>query len=432
MIVISLLFDHAPAALANHRRYARGHGYRHIEIDMSEISGCSDETRWIIKYETLLHQLGLANEDELVLLLNENAAILRPLALPELMQGRDWLLTCIESDLPQLDMQIWRKTEHVMRELFEIVTRCRNGVVLPKEEALLLQAFAYCPSRYRVGDVMAVVPASTNVESVWAHWSAFSVKICDQKHHRRFRNALLEHINDCQTRGLPLLSLNDTGITDTSAVSIRQPNRSVAIVTLYTPNIAIYGRIAEANFTRYCERHGYTLYVHREIPAHLNDGKTSGNWLKAALLRETLPNHEWIFWVDADVLIKDMNRPLESIMHDKEAVFARDIGYWRFNSGIMGLKRTQRNYDSLHRILEACNCIDDKSTVYANKGDQYYFNAEFAARPDFDATQVASLIDFNTPWIYQRPTSFMVHYIGIWETHKALLMDYDLRQSARD
>ncbi|WP_250509975.1 hypothetical protein [Caballeronia sp. GACF4] len=193
---------------------------------------------------------GLANEDELVLLLNENAAILRPLALPELMQGRDWLLTCIESDLPQLDMQIWRKTEHVMRELFEIVTRCRNGVVLPKEEALLLQAFAYCPSRYRVGDVMAVVPASTNVESVWAHWSAFSVKICDQKHHRRFRNALLEHINDCQTRGLPLLSLNDTGITDTSAVSIRQPNRSVAIVTLYTPNKRAINIISTPNFPR--------------------------------------------------------------------------------------------------------------------------------------------------------------------------------------
>ena len=131
MIVISLLFDHAPGALANHRRYARTHGYRHVEIDMPELSGSKPEVLWMYKYETLLLWLQRAEAGEIVLLLNENAAILGSTPLPALLDGRDWLLTCAESALPQTDMQIWRNTETVRRKLHKVVSHCRFGVELP-------------------------------------------------------------------------------------------------------------------------------------------------------------------------------------------------------------------------------------------------------------------------------------------------------------
>jgi hypothetical protein len=125
-----------------------------------------------------------------------------------------------------------------------------------------------------------------------------------------------------------------------------------------------------------------------------------------------------------------MNRTLESIMQGQDALFARDVGTWTFNSGIMGFRRTQANYDAFHHILHECSQLDDKSSVYANKGDQYFFIREYERHADFDATRIASFIEWNTPWIYRRPDSFMVHYIGMWEDNKALLMDYDLAQSA--
>ncbi|WP_250453408.1 hypothetical protein [Caballeronia sp. ATUFL_M2_KS44] len=433
MIVISLLFDHAPGALANHRRYARTHGYRHVEIDMPELSGSKPEVLWMYKYETLLLWLQRAEAGEIVLLLNENAAILGSTPLPALLDGRDWLLTCAESALPQTDMQIWRNTETVRRKLHKVVSHCRFGVELPGDEGELLCEFDAMPSRYMIGDAHVVVPAATNLDSVWATWPTFSVSIREGGQHRRFRAAFFAHVNERMTRSQPMLSFPHThDAADNAASSVYQPGQPIAVVTLYTPNVARYGRIAEHNFRRYCERHGYTLYVHREIPSHLNDGKTSGNWLKPALLREYLPHHEWVFWVDADVLVNDMNRTLESIMPGHDAVLARDVGSWTFNSGIMGFRRTQPNYDAFQRILDACAQLDDKSHVYASLGDQFYFIREYEQHADFDATHVASFIEWNTAWLYRRADSFMVHYIGMWEDHKALLMDYDIAQSAME
>ncbi|MFM0049113.1 glycosyltransferase family protein [Caballeronia grimmiae] len=296
----------------------------------------------------------------------------------------------------------------------------------------MLCDFEALPSRHKIADAHVVVPAAANLESVWATWSTFSVCIADDKHHRRFRAALFAHVNERLTRNLPLLSFPGTEACDTEPHSVYQPEQAIAVVTLYTPNVARYGRIAEANFRRYCERHGYTLYLHREIPSHLNDGKTAGNWLKPALLREYLPHHKWVFWVDADVLFNDMNRKLESIMHGHDALFARDVGSWIFNSGIMGFKRTQQNYDAFQRILDVCGQLPDKSSVYVNHGDQHFFNREFKEHAGFDATHIASFVEWNTPWCYRLPDSFMVHYIGAWEDNKALLMDYDVTQSAME
>jgi hypothetical protein len=434
MIVISLLFDHAPGALINHRQYARTHGYRHVEIDMSDLAGSDRGVRWTYKYETLLRELEHAQPNEIVLLLSENAAIMRPVELPLLMAGRDSLLSCVESSRlqgssPQTDVQIWRNTEAVRRDLSELVKACRIDVALPAEEGDLLHKFAALPARHQIDGTHIVLPVAANLQSVWATWPCFSVSIQDAVHHRRFHRALFEHVNECNARGLPYLRLTEAVERDTSSSSVYNPGKPIALITLYTPNVACYGRLAEENFRRYCERHGYTLYVHRDIPARLNDGKTSGNWVKAELLRAYMPNHQWVFWIDADVLVNDMNRRLEPFTHGREAVLARDVGTWAFNSGIMGFQRDQRNYDALHDVIDACSKLEDKSNVYASDGDQLQFIRAFEAMPDL---QVSNFIDINTPWVYRRPDSFMVHYIGMWEDNRALLMDFDLRQSAME
>jgi hypothetical protein len=46
-----------------------------------------------------------------------------------------------------------------------------------------------------------------------------------------------------------------------------------------------------------------------------------------------------VFWLDADVLINDMNQRLEPFTHGRDIVLARDAGTWAFNSGIMGFQR---------------------------------------------------------------------------------------------
>ncbi|WP_232470943.1 hypothetical protein [Caballeronia hypogeia] len=396
---------------------------------MSDLSGAENSARWLYRYETLLHYLSQAADNEIALLLSENAAILRPVELPVLLAGRDWLLTCAESQQPQTDIQLWRNTEAVRRGLLELVRACRFGAELPAEEAGLLHRFAACPSRHQIAGTHVVVPAAAHLEAVWATWPSFAASVEDKKHHRRFRRALFERVNECNTRGGTLLPGAGSGEPDAAPRTVYNPNKPIALVTLYTPNVACYGRIAEANFRRYCERHGYTLYVHREIPAHLNDGKTSGNWLKPALLREYLPSHQWVFWLDADVLINDMNQRLEPFTQGREFILARDVGSWMFNSGIMGFQRNQRNYDAFADIMDQCAKLEDKSHVYASEGDQFHFIRAFK---DLQASQVSNFIDINTPWVYRRPDSFMVHYIGMWQDNRALLMEHDLRHAAME
>ncbi len=334
--------------------------------------------------------------------------------------------------IPQTDILIFRNTEPVRRKLADLVGRCRLGVALPENEGEMLHDFTICPQQFRVGDVYVVLPAAVNLECVWATWNSFSTCFRDEKHHRRLRAAAFEHINECRTRATPFLSLANSGVHETETQSVYQPNHAIAIVMLYTPNIAQYGRIAEANIRQYCKRHGYTLYVHRDVPPRLNDGKTSANWHKAALLHAYLPHHQWVFWLDADVLINDMNRRLEPLTRERDTVLARDIGTWAFNSGIMGFQRNQQNYDALARVIERCRNLDDRSHIYANQGDQYYFIDVFHSLPDFDSTRIYDFIELNTPWVYRRPDSFMVHYIGMWEDNRALIMDYDLRHAAME
>nr|WP_243712179.1 hypothetical protein [Burkholderia pyrrocinia] len=51
--------------------------------------------------------------------------------------------------------------------------------------------------------------------------------------------------------------------------------------------------IAERNSRRYRDTHGYTFYVHRDIPAEIELNAT-GSRFKPWLLHAYLQHHEWV------------------------------------------------------------------------------------------------------------------------------------------
>lgn len=38
---------------------------------------------------------------------------------------------------------------------------------------------------------------------------------------------------------------------------------------------------------------------------------------------------------------------------------------------------------------------------------------------------VADLVSFNTPWLFRRADSYIVHYYGMWSAMRALMMAHD-------
>jgi uncharacterized protein YijF (DUF1287 family) len=53
------------------------------------------------------------------------------------------------------------------------------------------------------------------------------------------------------------------------------------------------------------------------------------------LLSRHLANHDWVIWIDADVLFTNQSKKLEPLLENRDALFAKDIGGWEFNAGML-------------------------------------------------------------------------------------------------
>ena len=431
MIVLSHFCRKAPASLANHHYYARQHGYRHISVDASAMPDGLQQ-RLLYKYEVLLNTLRNSESGELILLLSEDAAIVEPTALCGLMADRDWLLVRTSShSLPQADVQIWRNTTPVWEGRLQIIRKCRLGGKPVMSEAELFADLQTEHFTATMNGVCPVMQAGHNFDPLWSRVPTFAISIDDMPQcpenkgvSARYRDVLVEHVNQCRAAGLPMFSFPEHGIAETAERSIYNPGHAIALMTLYTPNIGSYARIAERNFRRYCEARGYTLYVHRDVPPEVGLNAT-GNWLKPWLLHGYLKHHDWVFWLDADVLIADQQRRLEPMLEGKDYLLAHDVGQWLFNSGVMGFRNTAQNDAMLRDLMSDIANLPDKSSVYASDGDQLYFIRALTRAGLLSEDAVMDLVALNTPWMFRRPDSFIVHYFGMWREMRTMMMTCD-------
>jgi hypothetical protein len=431
MIVLSHFCHEAAASLANHRYYAKQHGYRHEWITASSMPS-SLQLRRLYRYEVLLNTLHRADPDELVLLLSEDSAIVEPVALDDLMVNRDWLLVATSSHpLVQIDVQVWRNTSAVREIVLQILKRCKLGGERLTSEAELFTGLDRHHYMLTINGVCPVMQAGYNFDPGWSRVPTFAISIDDAPENPlckgvspRFRDVLVEHINRHRCTALPMFSFSGYVVEDTSDRSVYNPGCPIAVTTLYTPSIGDYARIAERNFRRYCDLHGYTLYVHRAIPSEIGLN-ASGNWFKPWLLHAYMQHHEWVLWLDADVLVNDMQQKLEPLMTGRDLLLAHDVGQWAFNSGVMGFRHTPQNDAMLRELMSDIVDLEDRSSVYASDGDQAYFIKALERSGLLGAATVVDLVTLNTPWNLRRPDSFIVHYYGMWKEMRTMMMAHD-------
>ncbi|GGD54424.1 hypothetical protein [Caballeronia grimmiae] len=424
--------DNARASLENHRRYCARNGYQHEFVDASAIGW--PQLRMILKYQVLLRTLRACAEGDLVLLLTQDALLIGDIRCESLMQYRrsDWVVAL---DAPgdaayvMASFQLWRNTE-AARDRAKLLSDGPKLGRPPVSESDLLRLLEPEPFNVGYGGLLAVAPAGLHASLSWLEWPILALALVDLPEAPRnypvftkLRDLLAGHINDCQAKGLPYLTLPPSqSCGSVTAYEVINPDAPIALAMLYTPNVREYGEIAERNLKRYCARHGYGLHIYRDVPAQTNSA-AAGNWFKPWVLLRHLPQHQWLFWIDADVLVIDQKIPLESLLQNRDRVLATDIS-WLLNSGIMGFRNTHENLQVLHEVERAMSAIVDKSSVQSNGGDQDVFikvmqRYGMAAEDDlFDCTML------NTPYQLQTPTSFMVHYMGMWPQLRALVMHH--------
>ena len=84
----------------------------------------------------------------------------------------------------------------------------------------------------------------------------------------------------------------------------------IAIVTLATPHISRYSQYSFCNKLAYARKHDYDFFSYD----FLLDPLRPPAWNKILVIEKHLADYEWIFWTDADSLIMDHSKKLESIV----------------------------------------------------------------------------------------------------------------------
>ena len=421
----------ATSSLDNHAEYCRRTQVKHR---FQPMSSCVDsiELRTLYKYQLVSDMLREAQEGELVIFATENALFIRFHDFEQIMAGRDVLLTKGHFGVNS-EMFVLRSTEENRRIARGLAARCRQYYEYGQfvtEEALL----ADLPTVPDWDDLNGVVP----IASMWSgqhpelrnrEITAVSLIYTPRlysKYGPQWRAVFARHVNACHAAGELRIFGDEAPLSSDSnePLSVYQPGQSMAVVMLYTPNIASYARFGEASMRAYCERNGYTLYVHRDVPPDFGRD-ACGNWAKPFLLQKYLPQHDWVFWMDADIIAMNQTVKLEKFIEGRERVLTADICGWRFNSGVMGFQNTEQNARALDDVLAKVREIEDVKYTFSSQGDQFVFMEQLIAHglcPDMDSPELVSFRELNTPWYYADPSTFLCHFHGLSTEMRTLYM----------
>lgn len=439
-IVLSLLpVKPVPGLVENHAQYALAHGYQHVVVDGTHIYG--ERQQVLHRYHCMYQQLLSLMDGDLLLVLDVFSLIHTPHPLQAVANGYDSIVSLTnpspDSQLANSSGMLFRSTTQIRERFYALVQRFSKWAsYLPDEvskiEAQILgEAFTpvsftrhlesgYFPclqSLWQSGPtghsytmdffaqaqplVVSNAPEWQQNNGVWAPTTDYDF---------RYVQALLVAVL--------LANEGKASLLDTFVQQSEQPlepelhlnpNAEIAFISLYTRNITGYGLLHERSMLRYCERHGYGYHRYCDAPAFLPDF-ISANWAKAHLIRQHLPQHQFLLWIDADILAIDQASGVEDLLAKRDFIIGMDHTAWPINSCIFGARNTAPMQDFIQQLCQRIESVEDKSSVYASGGDQQIIYEEMIHAGLLNAENVVDAISLGTSPIYATAQHRFVHF----------------------
>lgn len=132
----------------------------------------------------------------------------------------------------------------------------------------------------------------------------------------------------------------------------------IALVTFYDDAHREMGQLTLPNKQEYCDRHGYTLIAHTKACS----APRAQGWSKDIFIRAALPFYDAVFWVDADALIVDMERPVETLLDTAlDIVFGGD----HINNGVFIIRNTEAMFEFLQLAWDLPNVDPEFASLAA-------------------------------------------------------------------
>lgn len=219
---------------------------------------------------------------------------------------------------------------------------------------------------------------------------------------------------------------------EVESFSCYNPGASIAIVTLYTSEIAEYSIESEYSIKRYCERNNYTFYVYRDSL----DKDSNPNWSKPKAILNHIKNHDFIVWIDSDTLIFNPSKKLEGILDKcsstKQIFACEDIGSNNknlpkgslFNSGVVIFKNHDYTYNILKKWWDFRH-EGDTSSLYSSGGDQEILISIIKkSDPFLHNLKIFPMNKFNTEPRMVDDQTFIIHFMAYPYLLKCLFMKY--------
>lgn len=426
------------SVLQNHAHYSRLYGYSHAWVEAGHIA--HQAVRDGYKYSQILRQLRELAENDWLLFLDDDSAVFHAVAVETLMADRD-LLIC---DGPPEDghpgraltnTMVLRNTAANRALIHQLIADAGN--VVARNLPFLDESLRFAPAgMLGCNAPVAGVYANISWRTVnWYHAQIFVVCLAPLPlngpngepmqhtlHDMGLQAFLGRQVHHALLHGGPgLLPAAYPALSD-QPYSCHNPGGKVAFVTLYGHDIHSYARVAEHNIKRYCERHGHTYHVYRGLPDALAETGMNGTWTKTWLLQQHMANHEWVVWIDADMVFLNQARRIEPLLVGRDLLLAKDVGAWEMNAGLMGFRNTPRNIELLALIWARILEVEDKSGVYVSLGDQYYINVLLNERGLMGEDNVLENVTINTPPHLATPDTLLVHFINLGEPYRSAYM----------
>lgn len=121
----------------------------------------------------------------------------------------------------------------------------------------------------------------------------------------------------------------------------------ICVVMLYTPNISSYSSITEQINRKYCNKWGYDFKLYDTLIPN-----KWATWSKLDAIKNTLPDYDYIFWIDSDAFFNNHDIPLQNFITTQYDMYICDDlpnnspgQHCLVNTGTMLIKNTKYMQD---------------------------------------------------------------------------------------
>ena len=238
-------------------------------------------------------------------------------------------------------------------------------------------------------------------------------------------------MKDCMKNGVIIDPLADPLIESQSfkqmLYKLYKPCKAlkIAIVSMFITDktVPYYAQKTKEILQNYCNIWGYELYYFNEII----DNNYTIMWQKQNAVKKVmdLNKHDYIVWIDADIIILNTSIPIENFIdiENKDIYLSKDIrtqGFWSFrknvhhyiNAGLFIIKNSfigKKYIDEILEYYDAFNGYFKNNHFHEQSIMQYlYFNKYYPYTLIFPHTVLQTIYSQNI----HNSTDFSLHMAG--------------------